>query len=95
MIVFLEEAYSGQSIESEFQPVPIEKPSVKSFHSIDKSIDCTPKVKDVETQYSLSHCYHSISEKPAVKPTIVKIPPKKRPAKHQLIQMLPLPLKKM
>ena len=48
------------------------------FHSIDKAIDCTPKVKDVKTQYNLSHCYHSISKKPAVKPTFVKIPPKKK-----------------
>ena len=55
-----------------------EKPSEKSFHSIDKTIDCTPKVKDVKTQYSLSHCYHSISKKPAVKPTFVKIPPKRK-----------------
>ena len=56
----------------------IEKPSEKSFHSIDKAIDCKPKVKDVKTQYSLSHCYHNISKKPAVKPKIVKIPPKKK-----------------
>ena len=75
---FLEEAITGQSTENEFQSVLIEKPSEKSFHSIDKAIDCTPKVKDVKTQYSLSHCYHSISKKPAVKPTFVKIPPKKK-----------------
>ena len=92
---FLKKAISGQSTESEFQSVSIEKPSEKLFHSIGKAIDCTPKVKDVKIQYSLSHCYHSISKKPAVKPTFVKIPPKKRPAKHQLIQIFPLPLKKM
>ena len=55
-----------------------EKPSEKSFHSIDKAINCTPKVKDVKAQYSLSHCYHGISKKPAVKPTFVKIPPKRK-----------------
>ena len=75
---FLEEAISGQSTESEFQSVSIEKPSEKSFHSTDKAIDCMPKVKDVKTQYSLSHCYHSISKKTTVKPTFVKIPPKKK-----------------
>ena len=56
----------------------IEKPSEKLFHSIDKAIDCTLIGKDVKTQYSLSHCYHSISKKPAVKPTFVKIPPKRK-----------------
>ena len=75
---FLEEAISGQSTEIEFQSLSTEKPSEKSFYSIDKAIDCTPKVKDVKTQYSLSHCYHSISKKPAVKPTFVKIPPKRK-----------------
>ena len=75
---FLEEAISGQSTEIEFQSLSTEKPSEKSFYSIDKAIDCTPKVKDVKTQYSLSHCYHSISEKPAVKATFVKIPQKKK-----------------
>ena len=59
----------------------IEKPSKKSFHSIDKAIDCTPKFKDVKTQHSLSDCYHSISKKPAVKPTFVKISPKKKTRK--------------
>ena len=75
---FLEEALSGQSTESEFQSVSIEKTSENSFHSIGNAIDCTPKVKDVKTQYSLSRCYHSIPKKPAVKPTFVKIPPKNK-----------------
>ena len=75
---FLEEALSGQSTESEFQSVSIEKTSENSFHSIGNAIDCTPKVKDVKTQYSLSRCYHGIPKKPAVKPTFVKIPPKNK-----------------
>ena len=48
---FLEEVISGQSTESKFQSVSIEKPSEKLFHSIDKAIDCTPKVKVVKTEY--------------------------------------------
>ena len=48
---FLEEAISGQSTESKFQSVSIEKPSEKLFHSIDKAIDCTPKVKVIKTEY--------------------------------------------
>ena len=75
---FLEEAISGQSTESEFQSASIEKPLEKLFHSIDKAIDCTRKIKDVKRQYRLSHYYHSISKKPAVNPTFVKIPPKKK-----------------
>ena len=74
---FLEETISEQLTESEFRSVSIEK----SFHSIDKAINCTPKVKDVKTQYSLSHWYHGISKKPAVKLRFVKIPPKKRTRK--------------
>ena len=48
----------------------IKKPSEKSFQSIDQA--------QLKTQYTLSHCYHSISKKPAVKPTFLKIPPKKK-----------------
>ena len=48
-IVFnLEQAISGQSTESEFQSMSIEKPLEKSFHSINKAIDWAPKVQDVK-----------------------------------------------
>ena len=51
----------------------IEKPSEKSFHSIDKAIDCTPKVKDVKAQYSLSHCcYHAFQWNQQLSPHLLK-----------------------
>ena len=92
---YLEEVISGRSPENEFQSVSTEKPSEKSFHSIDRTIDCTPKVKDVKTQYSLSHCYHSISKKPAIKPKFIKIPPKKTTCEASVNTYCFLPLKKM
>ena len=92
---FLEEAISGQSTESEFQSVSIEKPLEKLIHSIEKAVYCKPKVKDIKMQYSLSHCYHSISKKPAVKPAFVKIPPKKKTHKASLNTDISFALKKM
>ena len=62
----LEETISEQLITNEPASdtalVSVKNTPEKSFNLIDKAIDCTPQVKDVKTQYSLSHCYHNHSK---------------------------------